>query len=110
MKNLRFEGHSDDTFGEYGLTNEDFGNCATGTPFVCRIVSDSGEGLHVWGQYAGKDWPNKAPGCWMVGIQQLDEDRPIPNWPMRFTSGGYTVELHIEAPDDVTLEWISEKK
>jgi hypothetical protein len=35
MPTLRFEGYSDDTFGEYGHTNDDYDNCAsssTATP------------------------------------------------------------------------------
>ena len=29
---LRFEGYSDDTFGEYGVTNDDYDNSASGKP------------------------------------------------------------------------------
>jgi hypothetical protein len=30
MPTLRFEGYSDDTFGEYAHTNNDYDNCASG--------------------------------------------------------------------------------
>lgn len=37
MKTLKFEGYSDDTFGEYGVTNQDVDNCATMEPIQCVI-------------------------------------------------------------------------
>jgi hypothetical protein len=100
MKPLRFEGHSDDTFGEYGRVNEDYDNCASGKPIVFKVTAPDGDGLHVVGQYAVG-----AVGCWSVGVQPLDEDTPIPTWPMRFVLAerGYSPALIIEAPDHVTI-------
>jgi hypothetical protein len=102
MKTLRFEGHSDDTFGEYGVYDEDHDNCADGEPITFR-VSAGIEGLYVIGQYAGKAWPG---GVWMIGVAQLDEDVPLPTWSMRFETSGsqYSPVLVIEAPDSVVVE------
>ncbi len=38
MRKLRFEGYSDDTFGEYGLTGDDVDNCASLEPIQCIVV------------------------------------------------------------------------
>lgn len=37
MRILKFYGYSDDTFGEYGLTNEDVDNCGCCEPIQCMI-------------------------------------------------------------------------
>jgi hypothetical protein len=45
--------------------------------------------------------------CWVVGIGQSDEDEPLPDWPIEFTTGapsrGYSVVLNIEVPDDTVM-------
>lgn len=106
MKTLIFEGMSDDGFGEH-TTGTEFDNCASGEPIVFRVKS-GGVGLHVWGQYSGRDWPKSAPGCWVIGVQQLDEDVSLPDWPIRFGTAkrGYSPLLYIDVPDDTTVEYI----
>jgi len=50
-------------------------------------------------------------GTWAVGIAQTDEDHPLPAWPITITQApamnpdnpGYSVLLHIDAPEDVRL-------
>lgn len=37
MHTLKFHGYSDDTFGEYGVTNQDCDNCASGMPIQCVV-------------------------------------------------------------------------
>lgn len=105
MKTLRFEGYSDDTFGEYGVTNEDHDNCANGTAHAF-IVTAGGESLVVVGDYARKG----TPGCWTIGVQRVDIDGdggggPVPAWPMRFRASHrpYSPALEIDVPDDVTV-------
>ncbi len=101
MKTLHFEGHSDDTFGEYNVTNEDHDNCANGKP-IWFLVKAGDDELFVVGQYC----PFDATG-WMIGVAKSDEDdeAPMPDWPMRFerSSRGYSPRLVIEAPDDVKV-------
>ena len=108
MPELKFEGHSDDTFGEYGWTSDDYDCCASGAMIVFRVTAGE-EGLHVCGQYSGKQWPREMPGCWVVGVQPLDEDVPLPKWPMRFESGdsGYSPRLVIDAPEGVSVECLN---
>ena len=99
---LRFEGHSDDTFGEYYSFNDDYDNCASGEPIVFKVASPDGESLLVIGQYC----PGKATG-WMIGVARVDEDddKPIPNWPMYFELGErpYSPRLVIRAPDGCAM-------
>ena len=40
MKTLRFMGHSDDTFGEYGTTMDDIDNAGSGDPIQCIVEAD----------------------------------------------------------------------
>ena len=101
MKLLKFYGYSDDTFGEYAVTNEDVDNCANGTPIQCRLDSSKGS-MFVIGQYARNNNP-----CWDIAIGQADEDVPIPHWPMQFTAEGYSTVLEIGVPDDTTLTWFN---
>jgi hypothetical protein len=106
MKLLRFEGYSDDTFGEYGITNEDHDNCASGKRIVFKVWSPGeNDGLFVVGQYC----PGPLTG-WMVGVGRLneDDDCPLPPWSMFIgrAERPYTPTLIIEAPDDVTVEHV----
>lgn len=108
MPELIFQGHSDDTFGEYGLTGDDYDCCGSGALIVYSVEA-AGEGLRVIGQYGGKDWPSWLPACWLIAIQQLDEDIPIPDWPMEFQTGdsGYSPMLIIDAPDGVKVKCLN---
>lgn len=84
MRKLRFEGYSDDTFGEYGLTGDDVDNCASMNPIQC--VVDCGEfgRLMVIGQYSKLSCDN---GCWMIGVSKVDEYDDFPDWYMQFREG-----------------------
>lgn len=113
MKTLRFEGYSDDTFGEYATANEDYDNCASGEPIVFKVWSISAnDGLYVVGQYC----PGPCTG-WLIGVARLndDDDRHMPEWPMRFERSAdknhtYSPALFIDAPDDATVEHHAESE
>lgn len=49
-------------------------------------------------------------GCWSFSVGQVDEEIPLPDWPIRIKQHerGYSTEMEIDVPDDVTL--IREKK
>lgn len=96
MKTLRFEGHSDDTFGEYGVTHIDHDNCANGSPIVFE-VSAEGKSILVTGKYDRWDI-----GTWDIGVSIVEEDN-CPDWAMRIRFEGYTTVLEIDVPDDVTV-------
>lgn len=95
MRTLTFYGASDDLFecdDSARRDTEEIG-CYRG-PAMYR-VQDGDAGLLVVGLYA----PNNVVGCWSVGISQLDEDKPLPDWPMVFKAEGYSVRLVITVPD-----------
>lgn len=104
MITLKFCGFSDDTFGEYSATNRDVDNCASGKPIQCKISSGK-DALFVVGQY-----DRNKNGCWDIGISQIDEDMPLPAWPMRFSAEGYTTILEIDVPDDYSLTFYNDGK
>ena len=116
MPTLRFEGHSDDTFGETAVFHDDFDCCANGKPIVWEVKAGD-QGLMVWGQYNGRDWPKEAPGAWMIGVQPLDADcaatgrecAPLPDWAIRFANGqrDYSPALLIDAPEGVVLRCLN---
>ena len=104
---FRFQGSSDDTFGDVSPRGDDYDNCASGKPIVW-LVKAGADRLLVWGQYA----PNEAPCAgWVIGIANALDDRdelPIPAWPMRFEQGDapYSPTLVIEAPDGAEMELV----
>lgn len=107
MRTLRFTGYGDDTFGEYGVTGQDYDNCATCKPIQC-LISAGNEHLLVVGQYA----TTHKDGCWVIGVSMECEDEPIPNWPVRVMNGDcpYSPTLEIDVPEDFRLTWYSDGK
>ncbi|MGE5523426.1 MAG: hypothetical protein ACM3SS_06915 [Rhodospirillaceae bacterium] len=103
MPQLRFEGCSDDTFGEVAHFRDDFDNCASGEPVEYLVTAPDGDSLLVVGQYC----PGGATG-WLIGVAHADDDdeKPLPAWPMRVDRGDrpYSPALIIEAPEGVTLK------
>ena len=108
MTLLRFEGFSDDSFGEIAEFDIAYDCFAGGQPVVFEVKSGS-EGLLVWGQYAGADWPPWSPPCWLIGTQLLDDGASMPTWHITFDEGGgaHSHALLIEAPDDVRIRCLN---
>lgn len=98
MKRLLFYGYSDDNFCEE-TTRTEIDNCASGNPIQCLIASSEGQ-MFVTGQYSRNN-----NGCWDIGIGQVEEDKPILNWKMKFEAIGYSMQLEIEVPNDAKLKW-----
>ena len=88
MPILRFEGYSDDTFGEIAHTKDDYDNCASGEPIEYLVAHRaSGTGVVVTGQHC----PGKS-GSWMIGVANWDPDfadTDFPRWPMRIEAQDY---------------------
>jgi len=106
MPTLRFEGYSDDTFGEVLHTKDDYDNCASGRP-IEYLVTDPSTGLGV--VVTGQHCPGNS-GSWLIGVANHDpyySDRDFPRWPMRFEAqnyrNGFQPALVIEAPEGVKL-------
>ena len=102
IKTLRFEGSSDDTFGEYGVTYDDVDNCGSKEPIHCIVKSSKGR-LIVTGVYK-----HPLDACWTVGVSQYAEDEKIPKWNFRYKTAenGYSPILEVDVPDDTEIEFI----
>lgn len=107
VKTLRFEGYSDDTFGEYAITRDDHDNCASGDPivFIVRSPGNGNVGLYVVGHYGQRS------GGWTIGVEPIDDPKmheplTLPPWPIRIGQSKdtpYSPAIYIDAPDDVTV-------
>lgn len=67
------------------------------------LTMPDGAGMRVYAEYSPTDLGG---GVWMIGVAQLGEDQPIPDWPMKYrmAENGYSPELIIQAPEDVEVE------
>jgi hypothetical protein len=108
MPTLRFEGYSDDTFGEVLHTQDDHDNCASGEP-IEYLVQDpaTGSSIVVTGQHC----PGSSLG-WMIGTANYRQcgEFKIPAWPMHFVPDGDSYALVIEAPEGVTLRCLTRER
>ena len=101
-RTLRIHGHSDDlmqienalpAFDEPG---EITAACDPDMALVKIEVPTAPKptGLYVVAQYN----PADLLACWSIGIAQLDENVPLPGWPMRFGNLRYSTVLDIDIP------------
>ena len=44
------------------------------------------------------------PGCWAIGLMQLNEDVALPDWPMRWSNNAYSIVLDIDVPEGARVE------
>lgn len=102
MSTLRFYGTSNNLFLVDGASAEsgcdEIGCCGGGHPATVCVIAD-GFGLYVTAQYA-----IAGVACWMIGISQLNEDVPLPPWPMQWFAEGYSTVLEIEVPDGFVIK------
>ena len=109
MKQLTFQGYSDDTFSCTGPgIDVDDDDCARQTQCAIRVVGEGGS-LLVIGQYV----PHEMASGWGITVAPYadePDDEPMPDWPMRFVRGerGYSPVLQIDAPDDVQVTLLPE--
>lgn len=95
-RTLSFWGASDDLFecdDSVGRATEEIG--CYDAPGIYRITRGD-EGLFVTGHYA----PGNVVGCWSVGVMQLDEDKPLPDWPITISAKGYSAVVTVAVPAD----------
>ncbi len=104
-RTLKFYGASDDLFEIEGTSGEepDEIGCID-APCIVEIKTPGNEGLMIVGLYAPGD-----SACWMMGIAPLDEDIPIPPWPVSFQlqPPGYSTLLTITVPDDSIVSQVA---
>lgn len=104
MKQLTFQGYSDDTFACAGPgIDVDYDDCARQSQIVMRVQGEGGSIL-VIGQYV----PQTMAAGWGITVAPAADDpdeEPMPDWPMRFVRGerGYSPVLVIDAPGDVRV-------
>lgn len=104
MKTLRFYGHSDDTFGEYGVTKQDIVNFGKNEPIQCIIIAGD-ERLIVTGHCHIHPFDYS----WTIGVAQFDQYSKVPNWSIRMMDCQvpHSICLEIDVPDDFRLKWYS---
>ena len=68
---------------------------------VIKIAHPEDGGMLVFVDYA----PQNIMACWMIGIAQVDEDKPIPEWPMRWGTHerGYSIQFEVDIPDGTVI-------
>lgn len=111
MPTLRFEGYSDDTFGEVSHFKDDYDNCASGRPIEYLVLGPAIDGQEQLGiVVTGQHCPGNS-GSWLIGVANYDPncaDSPLPKWPIRIEPqnyrNGFEPSLVIEAPDGVTIK------
>ena len=73
---------------------------------VAKVTDKDGAGFCIVWSYSEK----VRNGSWCIGIQQLHEDIPIPDWArdvkVTMAERGYSVVYELDVPDDVTVEWM----
>lgn len=91
-----------DILGEDGRSDFEADAFDRGRSIFLRLAD--GTGMRVYAEYSPTDLGG---GVWMIGVVQLGEDHPIPDWPMKYRTAenGYSPELIIEAPEDVTVSY-----
>ena len=107
-KKYIFEGYSDDTFGEYGISNIDHDDSGAGSIRGFIVSRPGGEGVLITGQY------NRA-GMWHIGMSLLNEDKPLnkDEWQIYFEpneAAAYRNRLVVNAPDDAGLQRITDSE
>lgn len=99
--NLTIYGASDDLVEVEGDIREEFYALTKplegATLTLTRYEGEQVEGLHVHVRY-------EDVGCWSVGVSQLEEGVPLPDWGLSISNDSYTAKLNLSAvPDDVKL-------
>jgi len=89
MTTLKFEGSSDDTFGCYWNGGDvDHDDCANLSVRTIHVKA-GGQRMAVTGVYGQE--------CmWSIGIGPIEDDEPMPDWPMRWRFEGYSSILEID--------------
>lgn len=104
MKEYRFEGHSDNIFVEYGVTNQECGNWEKDKPIQYEIKTPEGVGVIVTGIYKRH--------CWMIGVEAISENKSVSDWTFELKPShkNYCNLLVVKAPDDAELTCLNEVK
>jgi hypothetical protein len=101
MSRITFYGASDDLVEVTGYIYDEFGVGMSGV-WEGALVDSHGEGLRVSIVYTSE-------GTWSAGVAPLDEEVPLPLWPISFEMAetGYSTAISITVPDGTTLTEVS---
>lgn len=97
MSRITIYGASDDLVEVTGHIDDEFGVGSNGV-WEGELIAPSGEGLRVSIVYT-------SAGTWSAGIAPLDEDVPLPLWPvgLEVAETGYSTAIGITVPEGTTL-------
>ena len=98
MKTLQMFGASDDLIEISGIKGADEFNIVEDGPYIASFNISGKIRIHVI-----------YDGCWCFAPGQVDEDIPLPDWPIRIKQSKekeYSTLLEIDVPDDsyISLE------
>lgn len=97
MQTAVFYGHSDDLIEVEGVKGADeFGAYQSGDSRYHGSFNLGGH-MRIHAIY---------DGCWSFAVAQVDEDIPLPDWPVRVmqsTDTPYSTRLEIDVPDNVKV-------
>jgi hypothetical protein len=96
MQKAIFYGASDDLIEVKGVKGEDEFGAYNGDDLIHGVFNLGGK-MRIYAIY---------DGCWMFAVGQVDEEIPLPDWPIRIVQSRkvpYSVELQIDVPDDVKV-------
>lgn len=92
MQTAKFYGASDDLVEVEGVKGGDEFNVYGDGPHMALF--NLGGKMRVHAIY---------DGCWSFAVGMVDKAIPLPEWPVRVTSEGYTTVVEIDVPDDVKV-------
>jgi len=107
MKQFRFMGYGDDTFGEYEQTHSGYDNSGSGEPIQYELKVPGGAGIIVTGPYCH---PVNIGDGWIIGANVISEEDTVDDWTIiMFPSyEGYRNLLIVDAPDDAVLRCLNQ--
>jgi hypothetical protein len=87
-------GSSDDLIEIEGVKGADEFNIIGDGPYIAAF--NLGGKMRIHAVY---------DGCWSFAVGQVDEEIPLPDWPVRLGAhdSGYSTRLEIDVPDDVKV-------
>jgi hypothetical protein len=104
-KRISIYGASDDLVEIRGPGVEDELDAANGNALLTVASESTGEAMHVVVRL-------EKTGCWTASPLQMDEEQPLPTWPMRIRQCpecSYAAELVLTVPADTTVAEAAQK-
>lgn len=102
MPTLTVHGASDDLIEASGIEGADEYNAIDGGRL--EVTGPNDQRFYVWCTYGNG-------GTWVLGVGQIDEDIPIPNWPMTLRQAEtcrYSTELVIDCPEGTKVQYLGQ--